>query len=338
MSLSNFRRIFSGIQPTGVPHLGNYLGAIRHWVELQSENKNNDMVMFCIMDLHSYTRVQGSNEMKDNIFNMLASLLACGINPSQSLIFQQSQVSYHTELSWFLSCLTPVGRLTRMHQWKTKSKETKNDTNLGILSYPALMAADILLYKSTHVPVGDDQVQHMELTRDVATLFNKTYTYTFPVPETLLTSTPRISSLRDPTQKMSKSDINENSRINLNDSPDTITNKIRKAVTDSEPYISDCLDKRPGVRNLIEILSSLSGTSNENLINKYRNTMYFTAQLKKDVTDILISSLNNVRTEFNILSQDRNYLEKILVDGSFKANELAAVTMKEVFQKIGVRR
>ena len=198
--------------------------------------------------------------------------------------------------------------------------------------------SNIFELRSTHVPVGEDQVQHMELTRDIASIFNKKYTRTFPIPETLLTSTPRIASLRDPNQKMSKSDINENSRINLTDSPDTIANKIRKAVTDSEPYIGDCLDKRPGVRNLIEILSSLGGKSKQHLIDRYRHVEYFAPQLKKDVTEILVSNLNSVRIEFNLLSQDSDYLEKVLLDGSLKANQLAEVTMNEVFQKIGVRR
>lgn len=333
-------RVFSGIQPTGVPHLGNYLGAIKHWVNIQTKmtsSSQKNLVMFCVVDLHSCTTVQDSKTMKDNIFNMVASLLACGIDPEKSLIFQQSQVPYHTDLAWFLSCLTPMGQLKRMHQWKSKKSKDRDRNYLGLFSYPVLMAADILLYKSTHVPVGEDQLQHIELARDLCDNFNKKYTYTFPQPKAVLTQSSRVMSLKNPLEKMSKSHQSVSSRIELTDNPNTISEKLKKAVTDSEPYISEDLSDRPGVRNLVDTYCALSGMTVKNVVRKYQDIQYFTRDLKNDVTDLVIDTIKPIQSEFAKLQNDRPYLEEILRTGSFEANTVARATMDEVYRNIGLR-
>ncbi|KAJ8405935.1 hypothetical protein AAFF_G00308230 [Aldrovandia affinis] len=221
-------RVFSGIQPTGVPHLGNYLGALESWAGLQGKYSS---VLYSIVDLHAITMPQSPAQLRDNILDMTASLLACGINPTHSIIFQQSQVSEHAELSWILGCLTSMPRLRHLPQWKMKSKD-KREGSVGLFTYPVLQAADIMLYRSTHVPVGEDQMQHLELAQDLARIFNNQYGELFPEPQALLSESRRVKSLRDPSSKMSKSDPQRLATINLSDSPEDIVLKFRKAVTD----------------------------------------------------------------------------------------------------------
>jgi len=348
------RRVFSGIQPTGVPHVGNYLGAIKNWINIQNNNNNiqnnNDNInaaggehnaIFCIVDLHSTTVTAGNNDAntrRENIFGMLATLLACGIDPKKSLIFQQSRVPYHTELAWLLSCLTTTGQLTRMHQWKTKQSKEREASNVGLFSYPVLMAADILLYKSTHVPVGEDQEQHINLARDLTVTFNKRYSPTFTVPEGLYTDTARVKSLRKPDNKMSKSDDNANSRIDLTDSADVIVNKLRKAVTDSEPYITTGeLANRPGVANLVSMYSAFSGLTVQQVVDQYKDVEYFTAPLKNDLAQVVVEHLKPIRERYTELIGSREYLERILIDGSEDARKIAQETMDEVYVKVGMR-
>jgi len=271
------------------------------------------------------------------VTNMVASLLACGIDPNKSLLFQQSKVPHHTSLSWYLSCLAPIGQLKRMHQWKSKSGNEKENSNLGLFSYPVLMAADILLYKSTHVPVGHDQLQHIELARDLTNLFNKRYNNdVFPLPESILTDTARIMSLRKPQEKMSKSDKMINSRIDLTDSDDTIALKIRKAVTDSNSFITHGLNERHGVRNLIDILSALTDTDKSTLIERYGGIEYFTRNLKSDTTDALIEHLKPIRNRYEDIISDKAYLNDILRNGSEKAKEIAEETMSDVHKILGM--
>jgi len=340
------QRVFSGIQPTGIPHIGNYLGAIKNWIKIQNEAKPDDVTIFSIVDLHSTTTHFDPVHRKRDIFEMVASLLACGINPEKSLLFQQSRVPCHTELSWVLGCMTMTQRLNSMHHWKTK-KEVEEEVelvgkhssnNLGLYSYPVLMAADILLYKSTHVPVGDDQVQHMNLTRHLVQLFNNRYTNTFPVPQTLVTNASRVMNLKNPLVKMSKSDTDAKSRIELTDSCDQISKKIRKAVTDSKPYIRDgSLSERPGVSNLLSIYSGFTGLHVDDIVEKYAGVEYFTAPLKRDLCDVVINEMKPIREEFNSLTKNCDYLEDVLVKGSETARNIAEETVKEVYQKLGLR-
>jgi len=332
------KRIFSGIQPSGVPHIGNYVGAIKNWVDLQNNFKGErNNLLFCVVDLHALTVKQDSKVLRDNIYSMVASLLACGIDPKKSLVFQQSQVPYHSELTWYLSCNASTGQLKRMHQWKTKAGKEKDEANLGLFSYPVLMSADILLYKATHIPVGDDQTQHIELTRDLAESFNKQYGNIFPVPTTLLTTAPRIMSLRNPKNKMSKSDSNKNSCINITDSNDEIVFKLKKAVTDSAPYITHDLNNREGVCNLIDIYSAMTNKRPEDIIQHYTDLEYFTKTLKKDLTDVVINELAPIRSEYERIIKDQAYLHHILEEGSNTANELALETIKEIRQHLGLR-
>ncbi|XP_061735551.1 tryptophan--tRNA ligase, mitochondrial isoform X2 [Nerophis ophidion] len=239
-------RVFSGIQPTGVPHLGNYLGALETWVSLQDQYPS---VLYSIVDLHSITQPQDPERLKANILDMVASLLACGVDTKKAILFQQSQVPEHAELAWILGCLTSMPRLRHLPQWKVKSRQ-KNEGSVGLYTYPVLQAADILLYRSTHVPVGEDQIQHLELTQDLAHIFNKRYGELFPEPRALLSATRKVKSLRDPSAKMSKSDPQATAAIAITDSPDDIALKIRRAVTDFTSEVTYDPAARPGVSNL----------------------------------------------------------------------------------------
>lgn len=331
------RKVFSGIQPTGIPHIGNYLGAIKNWTRIQHQAQPGDTTIFSIVDLHSMTTHFDATQRKQDTHQMLASLLACGIDPLRCLVYRQSDVSCHTELSWVLGCLTSPKWLNHMHQWRSKRDKDKENSNLGLYSYPVLMSADILLFKATHVPVGDDQDQHLNLTRHLARAFNDRYGETFPVPETMYTKASRIMSLRDPTSKMSKSEVNVKSRIDLNDSSKTIAKKISAAVTDSEPYISEDLAERPAVKNLVSLYSELSGLSVTEIVQKYQGMQYFTLPFKKDLTELVVAELEPIRSEYNLLMDSPHYLHQILADGSDKARIMAESTLDEVYKKIGFR-
>jgi tryptophanyl-tRNA synthetase len=331
MSATAAKRIFSGIQPTGIPHLGNYLGAIRNWVKLQEEFPS---VLYCIVDLHSLTVPQHPLQLKDNIFQMAACLLACGVNPEKSILFQQSKVPQHAELTWMLTCGTPVGWLNRMTQWKSKVK-SKDSLLLGLYSYPVLMAADILLYNTTHVPVGEDQVQHIELTRDIAKSFNSQYqTCVFTEPQTILGSFPRVMSLRNPQQKMSKSDPSDHSRITLLDTPDQIRAKIAKAVTDSISTLTYDHTHRPGVANLISLYGNITGLSNESVCGCFEGKQ--SVHLKEELAELIIEALSPVRQKTEELLEDRDYVRTVLSEGNCKAKGLASSVISTVKHTLGI--
>ncbi|KAG0083621.1 Tryptophan--tRNA ligase, mitochondrial, partial [Podila epicladia] len=274
--------IFSGIQPTGQPHLGNYLGAISNWVTLQEQAHDaNETLLFSVVDLHAITMPQNPDKLRKERREMAVTLLACGIDPKKCILFEQSKVSGHAELAWILNCMTPFGWLARMTQWKSKmgvtrgiqSLEDVNSTaglQLGLFAYPVLMAADVLLYKATKIPVGEDQVQHLELARDIAVTFNKTVKQPFfPLPRPVITETKRVMSLRDPTNKMSKSDPSDQTRINLVDTPKVIRSKIRKATTDEIRGISYDRAERPAVANLVDMYAAIGKVSVEDVVREH---------------------------------------------------------------------
>ncbi|XP_059896061.1 tryptophan--tRNA ligase, mitochondrial [Gadus macrocephalus] len=322
-------RVFSGIQPTGVPHLGNYLGALETWVSLQDRYPS---VLYSIVDLHSITQPQDPAQLRLNILDMAACLLACGIDPQRSILFQQSQVSEHAELSWILSCLTTMPRLRHLPQWKMKSKQ-KGEGSVGLFTYPVLQAADILLYRSTHVPVGEDQVQHLELAQDVARIFNNRYGDLFPEPRPLLSATRKVKSLRDPTAKMSKSDPHAMATIHLSDSPDDIMLKIRRAVTDFTSEVTYDPAARPGVSNLVSLHAAVAMVTVEVALDQARGLD--TGAYKLLVADAVVTRLRPIREEMERLRADRGHLEVVLAKGSQRARELAAPVLMEVRRRVG---
>ncbi|XP_048509899.1 tryptophan--tRNA ligase, mitochondrial isoform X2 [Athalia rosae] len=329
--LSYPQRIFSGIQPTGAVHLGNYLGAIQRWVDLQ--NSNHD-VLYSIVDMHSITLPQDPKELKNNILEITATLLACGIDPEKSILFQQSTVPMHAELCWVLGCLTTMPRLGQLPQFKEKSAKVK-DIPLGLYIYPVLQSADILLYKSTHVPVGEDQLQHLQLAQHLAKLFNNRFGETFPIPHAMINddSSARIKSLRDTTKKMSKSDTDHKSRIELTDEPKVLLRKIKKAITDFTSEVTYAPVERPGVANLINIHSLLSGKSHHQICKDAEGLE--TAQYKMVVADVLIEKLSPIRNRLLDLRKEPQYLEEVLRKGGERARNLAIDCWHEVRDKVG---
>ena len=330
------KKIFSGVQPTGNLHLGNYLGAIKNFVELNNENKNE--CIFCVVDLHAITVTQDPKELKDNILETVATFIASGIDPKKSIIFNQSQVSSHSELAWILSCVARMGWLNRMTQFKEKAGKDKEKASIGLYSYPVLMAADILLYDATHVPVGDDQKQHLELCRDIAQKFNNDFNVTdfFKIPEPLIQKEfSRIMSLKDGLKKMSKSELSDLSRINLTDKEDQIFNKIKKAKTDTLPIPSSLeeLKERPEAKNLINIYSSVSGLSLEKTIQEFSGKNF--SQFKDDLSQILIDKIIPISNEIKKLLNDKNYLDEILSNGCKKAAEISSQKVEKIHKIIG---
>ncbi|CAG8457604.1 10321_t:CDS:2 [Paraglomus occultum] len=331
--------IFSGIQPTGMPHIGNYLGTLKQWVALQKDVSASDRILYCIVDLHALTIPQDPVKLFHNKREMALILMACGIDPQKSVIFVQSKVTAHTELSWILNCIAPVGQLSRMTQWKAKIAQYKNVQSiedigvssglcLGLLAYPILQAADVLLYKATQVPVGDDQVQHIELARDIAHKFNSQFGEIFPLPQFLFTPAKRILSLRHPTQKMSKSDPSDSARINLNDPPTLIASKIKKSTTDSIRGITYDPESRPAVSNLVTIYSAVTNLPVEQVVEEYKNSDIST--FKTVVTDALIHELYPIQNTYEKLKNEKNYVEQVLEQGVHRANEIAQGTMEQV--------
>jgi tryptophanyl-tRNA synthetase len=330
------KKIFSGVQPTGNLHLGNYLGAIKNFVKLQNEKENE--CIFCVVDLHAITVKQDPKELKKNIRETAATFIASGIDPSKSIIFNQSMVSAHSEAAWILSCVSRIGWLNRMTQFKEKAGKDKEKASIGLYSYPVLMAADILLYDATHVPVGDDQKQHLELCRDIAQKFNNDFnTIDFlKVPEPLiLKEFSRIMSLKNGLKKMSKSDPSDLSRINLTDDRDEILNKIKKAKTDSLPLPEDVkdLNERPEVENLLGIYSSLKNQNLENSIIEFKGKNF--SEFKEKLSETLIETIDPISEEIKKLLNDENYLDKILLEGSDKANKIASKKIKEIKDLVG---
>ena len=330
------KKIFSGVQPTGNLHLGNYLGAIKNFVELQNE-KDNECV-YCVVDLHAITVKQDPKILKDNIRETTAVFLASGLDYKKSIIFNQSLVPAHSEGSWILGCIARMGWLNRMTQFKEKAAKDKEKASVGLYIYPILMAADILLYDSTHVPVGEDQKQHLELSRDIAQKFN----LDFKAPDFLKAPEPliqknfaRIMSLKDGTKKMSKSDPSDLSRINLTDKKDAIVNKIKKAKTDNSPLPSDDkkLNERPEVENLLGIYSSLSNQKLSDSINEFGGKNF--SQFKQKLSDLVVEKISPISDEINKLKKDNNFIDKILEDGAEKADKITSKKVKEMKKIIG---
>ena len=330
------KKIFSGVQPTGNLHLGNYLGAIKNFVELNNDNQNK--CVFCVVDLHAITVNQDPKELKGNIRETVAAFIASGIDPNKSIIFNQSQVSAHSEAAWILSCTARMGWLNRMTQFKEKAGKDKEKASIGLYSYPVLMAADILLYDSTHVPVGDDQKQHLELCRDIAQKFNNDFKVDdfFKVPEPLIKKEfSRIMSLKDGLKKMSKSEISDLSRINLTDEKDQIINKIKKAKTDPLPMPTSIeeLEKRPEAKNLVGIYSSLNNSTLEKSVNNFSGKNF--SEFKVNLSELLVEKIAPISSEIKKLLNDKNYLNDILQNGSKRANEIAEKKIKKIHEIVG---
>ena len=330
----NTKLVFSGVQPTGNLHLGNYLGALKNFTSLQKEME----CIYCVVDLHAITVFQKPNELLNNVLETAASFLATGLDPNKSIIFNQSSVSGHSELAWILNCVSRIGWLNRMTQFKDKAGSDKEKASVGLYIYPNLMAADILLYKATHVPVGADQKQHLELSRDVAQKFNNDFKCEnfFPLPEPLISKNiSKVMSLRDGTKKMSKSEESDYSRINLKDNADEINKKIKKAKSDSEsiPDNLQSLEKKPEALNLLTIYSELSKIKLEKVLGEMAGKDY--SFLKKELAEILIEELTPVGKEIQKLLDDKAHLKGVLKKGSEKANIIAEENLKNIRDIVG---
>ncbi len=330
------KKIFSGVQPTGNLHLGNYLGAIKNFVELQNE-KNNTCI-YCVVDLHAITLKQDPAELKNNIRETAATFIASGLDPTKSILFNQSLVPAHSEGSWILSCIARMGWLNRMTQFKEKAGKDKEKASIGLYIYPILMAADIMLYDATHVPVGDDQKQHLELCRDIAQKFNNDYKvqdFLVPPEPLIQKQFSRIMSLKDGLKKMSKSDDSDLSRINLKDDKDSILNKIKKAKTDQYPIPNEIkeLENRPEAENLLGIYSSLKNQKIEKTLKEFGGKNF--SEFKTSLCDQLIERISPISSEINKLLDSPDYLDKILLSGGEKANAISEKKVKELKKIIG---
>ncbi|KAL5533490.1 MSW1 [Sanghuangporus sanghuang] len=338
--------IFSGIQPTGVPHIGNYLGALRNWVKMQREAEPDDQLIFSVVGWHALTLPQDPYKLLQTRNDTFAALVAIGLDPERSIIFHQDQNPDHAELAWLLNCITPFGKLRRMTTWKSRLAISRNANdesevdesmlNTGLFTYPVLQAADVLAYKTTHVPVGDDQQQHLELCRDLAESFNRsTNNSLFPLPETVFNPAKRILSLKDPSAKMSKSARDESSRILLTDDTVTIRNKIRGAVTDSLSGVSYDPEARPGTSNLLTLLAGCLDEDVHAVAERYKDKGH--GALKTDVTDVLEETLRGPRAEFFRLRADPGHLQALADKGAERAKEISQRTLAEVRRLVGLR-
>ncbi|HSE83379.1 MAG TPA: tryptophan--tRNA ligase [Thermodesulfobacteriota bacterium] len=324
------KRVFSGIQPTGSIHIGNYLGAIRNWVASQAEFDN----IFCIVDLHAITVPQDPKVLRSNIREVAGILFAAGIDPKQSVLFVQSHVGAHAELAWILNCFIPMGWMQRMTQFKEKSQKQREQVCVGLFDYPALMAADILLYDTDYVPVGEDQKQHLELTRDAAQRFNSIYGDTFKIPEPVIPKVgARIMALDDPTKKMSKSETRPGNAIYVLDSPEDIRGKIMKATTDSLREIRFDED-RPGVNNLLVIYELFTGLDRHNIEGRFEGKGY--ADLKRELAEAVIEGLRPIQSRYGELTSDPAHLDSLLSEGASKVRPVAEKTLDLVKNKIGL--
>jgi len=330
------KKIFSGVQPTGNLHLGNYLGAIKNFVDLNNDSKNE--CIFCVVDLHAITVKQDPKELKNNIQETVATFVASGINPKKSIIFNQSSIPAHAEGAWILSCVARMGWLNRMTQFKEKAGKDKEKASVGLYSYPVLMASDILLYDATHVPVGDDQKQHLELCRDIAQKFNSDFEAEnfLQVPEPLIQKDfSRIMSLKDGSRKMSKSELSDLSRINLTDNKDMVINKIKKAKTDPLPMPSNLrdLEERPEAKNLLGIYSSLTNSSLEKSIEIFAGKNF--SEFKEKLSEVLVDRIQPISEEIKKLLNDKLYLDNILLEGVERANIIASKKIKKIKEIVG---
>ena len=330
------KKIFSGVQPTGNLHIGNYIGAINNFVNFQ--NQENTTCIYCVVDLHAITVKQNPADLKNNVRETIAAFVASGLDYNKSIIFQQSMVPAHSEGAWILGCSARMGWLNRMTQFKEKAGKDKEKASIGLYVYPVLMASDILLYDTTHVPVGEDQKQHLELTRDIAQKFNQDFNSPsfFKLPEPMIQKNfSRIMSLKDGVKKMSKSDPSEMSRINLNDSKDTIVNKIKKAKTDTLPLPGNEkeLENRPEAKNLIGIYSSLSNQNLSKTLEEFSGKNF--SDFKNKLSEIVIEKIYPISKEMNKLKKDQNFTDKILKEGTHKASEIASKKIKDIKNIIG---
>ena len=330
------KKIFSGVQPTGNLHLGNYLGAIKNFVDLN--NDSNNECVFCVVDLHAITVKQNPKELKNNIQETVATFIASGIDPNRSIIFNQSGVPAHAEGAWILSCIARMGWLNRMTQFKEKAGKDKEKASVGLYSYPVLMAADILLYDATHVPVGDDQKQHLELCRDIAQKFNTDFEMEnfLQVPEPLIQREfSRIMSLKDGSKKMSKSELSDLSRINLTDNSDLIINKIKKAKTDPLPMPSSTkdLDERLEAKNLLGIYSSLTNSTMEKSVEIFAGKNF--SEFKEKLSEVLVDRIQPITLEIKKLLNDKSYLDKTLLEGVERADKIASQKIKRIKEIVG---
>lgn len=327
------KKIFSGIQPSGELSIGNYIGSLRNWVKLQDEYD----CVYCVVNEHAITVRQDPKELYKRSFDVLAIFMAAGIDPKKGPIFLQSHVPAHCQLSWVLNCYTQFGELSRMTQFKDKSKRYgSGNVSAGLYDYPVLMAADILLYQADLVPVGDDQKQHIEITRDIAERFNGLYGQTFTLPEGFFPKAGgRVMSLQDPTKKMSKSDDNPNNVIRLLEEPASIIKKLKRAVTDSDnpPVVAYDWDKKPGVSNLLELMSASTGRSIEDLVEHFKGQMYGT--FKSEVADAVVAMVEPIQQRYKDLRNNEDYLRQVLKDGADTASEIAQKTLDDVYTKIG---
>ena len=330
------KKIFSGVQPTGNLHLGNYLGAIKNFVELNNDDSNQ--CIFCVVDLHAITVKQDPKVLKKNIRETVATFIASGIDPKKSIIFNQSGVAAHSEGAWILSCVARMGWLNRMTQFKEKAGKDKEKASIGLYSYPVLMASDILLYDATHVPVGDDQKQHLELCRDIAQKFNNDFSVEdfLKVPEPLIQKEfSRIMSLKDGSKKMSKSELSDLSRINLTDDKDQIINKIKKAKTDPLPMPKDVkeLDKRPEAQNLLGIYASLNKLTLETSTENFAGKNF--SEFKDELSELVVNKIMPISKEIKKLLNDQSYLDSILLDGVVRAEKIASKKIKKIKEIVG---
>jgi len=335
-------RVVSGIQPTGNLHLGNYLGAIRNWVRMQDAMEDGQQCLFFLADLHAISQPHDPAELKRATLEMAAALVACGIDPARSVLVNQAQVPAHAELQWLLSGTARIGWLNRMTQWKDKAGKNREGQSVALFAYPVLQAADVLLYQATHVPVGEDQKQHLELARDIAQKFNNDFgagSEVFTLPEPIVPpEAARIMSLRDGSAKMSKSDPSEMSRINLADDPDLVMQKVRKARTDAEPLPSDAagLEGRPEAANLVAIYGALTGASSDSVLSRYGGQGFGT--FKPALGEVLVETLRPISERFRALLADRDELDAILARGSAKAREIGRPTLDATYAALGLVR
>ena len=325
------KRVLSGVQSTGNLTLGNFLGAINNWVTMQEQYEYYYMIAY----LHSLTVRNDPNTLRENALKLIALYVAAGLDPQKNNIFIQSHVSAHSELSWILNCYTYMGELSRMTQFKDKSAKHADNINSGLFTYPVLMAADIILYQADLVPVGEDQKQHLEITRDIAERFNKIYGDTFKVPEAYITrSGAKIMGLQNPEAKMSKSATNLNDVIFLNDTPDDIVKKFKKAVTDSDNLVKYDPENKPGVSNLMQIYSAVTSKSKEEIEKEFEGQGY--GIFKMAVADAVVEKLKPIQSKYNELLSNRDYIKKIYEKGDENARKIAAVTLKDVKEKVGL--
>ncbi|MFT4748221.1 MAG: tryptophanyl-tRNA synthetase [Congregibacter sp.] len=324
--------VLSGCQPSGQLTIGNYMGALRQWVDMQNDHD----CLYMLVDLHAITVRQDPKTLHQACLDGLALYIACGIDPAKSTVFLQSHVPEHAQLAWLMNCYTQMGELNRMTQFKDKSAKNVSNINAGLYSYPVLMAADILLYQANQVPVGEDQKQHLELARDIATRFNNVYGETFSIPDPYIPEFgARVMSLQDPTKKMSKSDDNVNNFVGLLEDPKKIAKKIKRAVTDSDDKARIYFDttEKPGVSNLLSLLSCATGASVDTLVPSYEDKMY--GHLKSDVADAIVALIEPIQVKYHALRDDKTELNRIMREGSEKASQRAAVTLAKAYDAVG---